>query len=141
MTTSPQGSQHTATQPMPGEHHLEADSAVCDFWMHTSGMGRNLLLLCRHYYANQASKIVNASKECSNPGIFNQMNATKFAAATKWKAPWFVGEYGIGPYGCLKTGVRLRLSSARIRLRHLSHTCPPMDGTRHFGHHLFSHHK
>ncbi|CAL5230042.1 g13487 [Coccomyxa viridis] len=57
-----------------------------------------------HYYANQASKIVNASKECSNPGIFNQMNATKFAAATKWKAPWFVGEYGIGPYGCLKTG-------------------------------------
>lgn len=73
------------------------------------------LLHCRHYYANQAGIVGNATKECSNPGIFNEMNATKYAATTKWNAPWFVGEYGLAPSGCLKIpGVRLGLSNPLI---------------------------
>ncbi len=96
-------------------------------------MGRIVLLLCRHYYANQAGVIGNASKECSNPGIFNEMNATKYAVATKWNAPWFVGEYGIAPTGCLENpGVRLVQSSVRICL---SDTCPPLTSLALSGHH------
>lgn len=58
--------------------------------------------LVRHYYANQSPPLGPPyERVCGATAIGKEMSDYQTAAAERWGAPWFLGEYGIAPSICI----------------------------------------